>query len=102
MRKQRQGVVYSDKFRDVVLRAYPDNEKVKELLDSNAYFLGRYLDDGCCGTGRMSVSIEEVIVTKGLGTQNEFFDRLFEQANKEKLRLLAYKMWGEEWFEDED
>lgn len=100
MRKVKENVIYSNEFRKVVLQAYPDSPKVKELLDSNAYFLGRYLDDGCCGTGMVSVSADEIITAKGLGTQAELFDKLFERANKEKLRSLAYKMWGEQWFED--
>ena len=100
MRKIRKNVIYSEDFRRTVLRAYPDDPKIKELLDANAYFLGRYLDDGCCGCGMMSVSIDEIITAKGLGTQAELFEKLFERADKEKLRNLAYKMWGEQWFED--
>ncbi|MDD2299499.1 MAG: hypothetical protein PHU69_07630 [Fermentimonas sp.] len=100
MRKVRENVIYSEEFRKVVLQAYPDEPKIKELLDANAYFLGRYLDDGCCGSGMVSVSAEEIITARGLGQQAEFCEALFERANKEKLRSLAYKMWGKQWFED--
>jgi hypothetical protein len=99
-RTRKEPLIYSEKFRDIVLRAYPDNEKIKELLDSNAYFLGRYLDDGCSGTGCISVSIDDIINTKGLGTQEQLFEALFESANEEKLRSLAYKMWDKEVFLD--
>lgn len=102
MRNRRQCIVYSDKFRELVLRAYPDNEKIKELLDSNEYFLGRYLDDGCgCGSN-VSVSADEIIIAFGTGQVNEFMKNLLERANDQKLKALAYKMWGKEWFYEED
>ncbi|MFA7205017.1 MAG: hypothetical protein WC102_01675 [Saccharofermentanales bacterium] len=100
MRKVKESVVYSEEFRKVVLQAYPDSPKIKELLDSNAHFLGRYLDDGCCASGMLSVPIDKIIVAKDTGKQLELFNVLYTMANREKLRLLAYKMWGDQWYED--
>jgi hypothetical protein len=100
MRKVKENGVYSEEFRKVVLQAYPNDPKIKELLDANAHFLGRYLDDSCCGSGMVSISIDEIMFAKGIGRQLELFDALYERASKERLKLLAYKMWGEQWYED--
>ncbi len=99
-RTRKEPLVYSEKFRDVVLKAYPDSEAVKKLLDSNAYFLGRYLDDGCNGTGFIRVSINDILNAKDTGKQDQLFENMVEMANKEKLRSLAYKMWDKEVFLD--
>jgi len=99
-RTRKEPLIYSNEFRDIVLRAYPESEKVKELLDSNAYFLGRYLDDGCGGTGFIRVSINDILNAKDTGTQDQLFENMIEMANKEKLRSLAYKMWDKEVFLD--
>jgi hypothetical protein len=100
MRKIKENVVYSKEFREVVLQAYPDNPEIAKLLENNAHFLGRYLDDGCCGSSRISVTADEIITAIGLGQQEEFLRELLVKANCEKLKSLAYKMWGEQWYED--
>ncbi|MFA7205628.1 MAG: hypothetical protein WC102_04775 [Saccharofermentanales bacterium] len=100
VRKVKENVVYSEEFREVVLQAYPDSPKIKELLDANAHFLGRYLDDGCCHSSMLSVPIDKIIAAKETGKQLEFVDVLYEMASRQKLCLLAYKMWGDQWYED--
>lgn len=48
----------------------------------------------------LSVPIDRIITAKDAGKQLEFVDVLYEMANREKLRLLAYKMWGDQWYEE--
>ena len=102
MRKVKENVVYSKEFRELVLKAHPRDPEIRRRLDNNDYVLGRFLDDGCCGNGKISVSVDEIIVTIGLGQQDDFMLALLARANVEKLRALAYKRWGEERFYDED
>lgn len=99
MRTKRDAVIYSQEFRKVVQRAYPDNQEIQDLLNNNQYFLGRYLDDGSLGN-RVCVSADEVITAVGLGKTEEFMQELFKRAGREKLRSLAYEMWDKEWFTD--
>jgi len=101
-RTQRTPLIYSDKFRNKVLKAYPDSPKIKELLDNNQYFLGRYLDD--CSQGCVSAIEPETIIEKiESGNINELLEMAkekLEEIKKHRLRIEVYSMWDKEVFLD--
>lgn len=101
-RTQKTPIKYSDKFREAVLKAYPDNKKIKELLDNNEYFLGRYLDDCSCGNAP-SISPETIINKIESGAIEELLEiakKNLEEVNKDRLKVKVYKMWDKECFLD--
>lgn len=101
-RTRRTPLIYSDKFRNRVLEAYPDNPHVKELLDNNTYSLGRYLDDG--SYGNVSAIEPETIIEK---IESGYVDELLvmaksklEEVRKHRLKIEVYSMWNKEVFID--
>jgi hypothetical protein len=92
MRTQRNPLVYSEGFRRRVLAAYPNQPKIKELLDNNQYFLGRYLDDSS-STGIYYQTVIDMI-------EKGDTDKLLALAKQAKERIEIYKEWDKEVFVD--
>jgi hypothetical protein len=95
-------IIYSEEFRNLVLKAYPNSPDIKTLLDNNEYFLGRYLDDcsyGCVPSIPSSVIIEKINTGKLDELRRMAEDRLAEEE-KLQLRKDCYRMWDKECFLD--
>lgn len=95
MSTEKEKFVYSDAFREAVLKAYPGNRQIKTLLNNNDYLLGQCLNSGYLQS-QVRFSAEEILVIIGSGALNDFVVRLLELSNNEKLKSITYKMWDEE------
>ena len=91
-RTRKEPLIYSDEFREAVLKAYPEDPKVKWMLDNNEYVLGRFLDDSF--TPCISVDIVMCLI------RSEQIDRLFNMAFDIKEKSKLYEMWNNEVFLD--
>lgn len=102
IRAQRIPLIYSDDFKNKVLTAHPNNPYVKELLDNNQYFLGRYLDDG--SNGYVSAIEPETIIEKiESGNVEELLTMAktkLEELKQNRLKIEVYSMWNREVFID--
>lgn len=92
MRTQRVPLIYSEGFKKRVMEAYKGQPTIKELLDRNEYFLGRYLDDGSSNTIYYKTVIE--MLEKGEA------DKLLALAKGMQKRLDLYAEWDKEVFLD--
>lgn len=101
-RTKRNPLIYSDEFRKAVLKAYPTHDEIKQRLDENEYFLGRYLDD--CSNGCVpSIDTETIINYLEHGDAKSLLDMAYknlEKIKEAKLRVEVYRMWDKEVFED--
>jgi hypothetical protein len=92
--RRKEVIGYSDAFRRRVIAAYPDQPIIKELLDNNQYFLGRYLDD----SSSLGIYYGTVIELLESGKADELL--VLAKNTKEKLEL--YNEWGKEvYYKDE-
>ena len=92
MRTQRVPLIYSEGFKKRVMEEYKGQSTIKELLDRNEYFLGRYLDDGSSNTIYYKTVIE--MLEKGEA------DKLLALAKGMQKRLDLYAEWDKEVFLD--
>jgi hypothetical protein len=78
---------YSNKFKKLVLEAFPSNRKVKKFVETNDYELGRIL------TEKIQISVipmgKKVLKTKSLREAKEFIQQ-------EILKEKAYHQWHNE------
>jgi hypothetical protein len=91
-RTMKNPIIYSDEFRNAVLKAYPNDTQIKELLDKNEYVLGRYLSDSSSSV----ISVDTVLRMIEQCQVNSLFNLAFDIKEKSKL----YGMWDKECFLD--
>lgn len=91
-RTRKDPLIYSDEFRKAVLKAYPEDPKIKWMLDNNEYILGRYLDDSSC----ITISVDKVMCL----IRSDQIERLYSIAFDIKERSKLYGMWDKEVFLD--
>lgn len=92
LRTKREPLIYSEEFRTAVIKAYPDDPRIKQMLDKNEYVLGRYLDDGSSNV----IHVDTVMRLISIGQVNSLFNLAFDIKEKSKL----YGMWDKEVFLD--
>jgi len=102
VREQRIPLIYSDDFKNKVLTTYQNNSYVRELLDNNQYFLGRYLDDG--SNGHVS-AIEPLTIIEKIESGNveellTMAKTKLEEIKQNRLKIEVYSMWNKEVFID--
>lgn len=91
-RTRKEPLIYSENFRDAVLKSYPEDARVLEMLNKNEYSLGRYLSD----TSSNVISVDTVIRMISEGQVNSLYNLAFDIKERSKL----YGMWDKEVFLD--
>jgi hypothetical protein len=76
---------YSKSFRDKVKQVYPDYQKIHELVDSDSYFLGRYLDDGSAP-----------VISAKMVVESNNFEQLKTYATSVLMKRELYGAWQKE------
>lgn len=101
-RTKKSPIVYSEEFRKAVLKAYPNHEEIKLLLNKNEYFLGRYLDDGSnkCVPAIETELIIEMIESGKTEELLEIAKKNLEKTKEAEFRVEVYRTWDKEVFLD--
>lgn len=89
--RRREPLQYSADFKAAVMAAFPSSERIKRMLDENAFSLGYSLSEG----GINSIDPALVVSLMDAG-QQEVLLRVARDA-VEKKRL--YEMWEKEVYE---
>lgn len=90
-RKQREPLQYSEDFKAAVLAAFPSSERIKRMLDENAFSLGYSLSEG----GISSIDPALVVSLLEAGKQDTLLRVARDAVEKKRL----YELWEKEVYE---
>jgi len=84
---------YSEEFKAVVLAAFPGSERIRRMLDENAFSLGYSLSEG----GITSIDPALVVSLLEAGQQ----DKLLRVARDAVEKRRLYEMWQNEVYKND-
>lgn len=91
-RSRKTPLIYSEEFKNAVLNAYPNNMKVKQMLDNNQYILGRFLENDSSNMISADTVLKMISAGQVIGLYNIAFD-----INE---KSMLFGMWDKEVFLD--
>jgi len=89
--KRREPLQYSEEFKAAVMAAFPSSERMRRMLDENAFSFGYSLSEG----GIPSIDPALVVSLLEAGQQ----DKLLRVARDAVEKKRLYEMWQNEAYE---
>ncbi len=87
-RKSTDPIIYSDEFKTAVLSVFSSSERIKRMLEENAFSLGYSLSEGGI------TSIDPVLVVSLLDAGQQ--DKLLRVARDAVEKKRLYELWKKE------